>query len=140
MFSAAWETGDDHLANPLRAEIERDYTKWLTLYYPKAVSKPMSVYHRELWAWAWQIELNQPHPEYDAFFGIWPRRGGKTTRGNLAVVAVGALKKRRYGLLISRTQAQANQKLLTIRASISRLGSKFLQDYPHMAKAKTEGG
>jgi len=34
--------------DPLAAEIERDYTRWLTHYYPRAVSKPMAFYHREL--------------------------------------------------------------------------------------------
>jgi hypothetical protein len=129
-----------YVENPLLVEIEKDYTRWLTKYYPRAVSKPMAFYHRELWDWVWGIELDKAHPEYDAFFGIWPRRGGKTTSGQLAVAALGARKKRRYGWLLSRTQAQANQKLLTIRASISRMGSKFLSDYPHMAKAKTEDG
>ena len=131
---------EEYIRNPLTDEIEKDYTRWLTLYYPKAVSKPMAFYHRELWEWVWQIEQDLPHPEYDAFFGIWPRRGGKTTSGNLSVASLGARKKRRYGWLISRTQAQANQKLLTIRSAISRMGSKFLQDYPHMGKAKTEDG
>jgi hypothetical protein len=128
------------LTDPVVAEIERDYTRWLTRYYPKAVSKPMAFYHRELWQWVWQIELDKPHPEYDAFFGIWSRRCGKTTSGQLAIAAVGALKKRHYGWLLSRTQAQANQKLLTIRQSIGRMDGAYLHDYPHMAKARTEDG
>jgi hypothetical protein len=138
MFFTAFQ--EDNLTNPFLAEIEKDYTHWLTKYYPRAISKPMSFYHRELWDWVWLLEQDQPHSEYDAFFGIWPRRGGKTTSGQLAVAALGARKKRRYGWLLSRTQAQANQKLLTIRASISRMGSAFLRDYPHLAKAKTEEG
>lgn len=133
--------GDESfLKDPHLADVERDYILWLTRYYPKAVSKPMAVFHRELWNWVWLIEQDKPHPEYDAFFGIWSRRGGKTTSGQLAVAALGARKKRRYGWLLSRTQAQANQKLLTIRSAISRMGSDFLRDYPHMAKAKTEDG
>ena len=126
--------------DPLLDEIERDYIQWLTRYYPKAVSKPMAFYHRELWDWIWQIELDKPHPTKDAFFGIWPRRGGKTTSGQLAVAALGAMKKRHYGWLLSRTQPQANQKLLTIRQAIGRMGSNYLRDYPHMAKARTQDG
>jgi hypothetical protein len=126
--------------DPLTAEIEKDYTRWLQLYYPRAVSKPMAFYHHELWQWTWLIELDQSHAEYDAFFGIWPRRCGKTTSGQLAIAAVGALKKRHYGWLLSRTQAQANQKLLTIRQAIGRMGSEYITAYPHMAKARTEDG
>jgi hypothetical protein len=125
---------------PPKDVIERDYNRWLTLYYPRAVSKPMGFFHKELWSWVWQIELDTPHPEYDAFFGIWSRGFGKTTSGNLTIAAVGARKKRHYGWLLSRTQLQANQKLLTVRQSISRMDNNFLRDYPHMAKARTEEG
>lgn len=128
------------LAGPSRNSLEADYTAWLTHYYPKAVSKPMAFYHREFWDWLWELELDKPHPEFDAFFGIWPRRCGKTTSGQLAIAVVGAKKLRRYCWLLSRTQAQANQKLLTVRQAIGRMGSDFLRDYPHMAKAKTEDG
>jgi hypothetical protein len=128
------------LLDPLLAEIERDYTSWLTRYYSRAVRKPMAFFHHELWRWTWQIELDKPHPEYDAFFGIWSRRCGKTTSGQLAIAALGALQKRHYGWLLSRTQAQANQKLLTVREAISRMDNLFLRDYPHMAKARTEEG
>jgi len=126
--------------DPILDEIERDYITWLTRYYPRAVSKTMAFYHRELWDWVWQIELDQLHPEYDSFFGIWPRRGGKTTSGQLAVAALGARKKRHYGWLLSRTQPQANQKLLTIRQAIGKMGSGYLRDYPHMVRARTEDG
>jgi hypothetical protein len=126
--------------DPLVAEIEGDYTRWLQLYYPKAVSKPMAFYHHELWQWLWPIKIDEPHPERDAFFAIWSRRCGKTTSGQLAIAALGALKKRHYGWLLSRTQDQANQKLLTVRQAISRMDSNFLRDYPHMAKARTEEG
>jgi hypothetical protein len=128
-----------HDAGP-RAERERDYTAWLRCYYPQAVTKEMAYYHREFWEWLWQIELGKPHPRYDAFFCIWPRRGGKTTSGQLAIAVVGAKKLRRYCWLLSRTQLQANQKLLTVRQAIGRMGSAFLADYPHMAKARTEEG
>jgi hypothetical protein len=131
----------DQQRDPLLNEIERDYIQWLTRYYPKAVSKPMAFYHRELWDWTWQIELDQPHPEGDdAFFGIWSRRCGKTTSGQLAIAALGARKKRHYGWLLSRTQPQANQKLLTIRQAIGKMGSAYLHDYPHMARARTQEG
>src|SRR5262245_38827312 len=128
------------LAGPSRDALERDYAAWLKHYYPPAVSRPMAFYHREFWDWLWQIECGLPHPEYDAFFCIWPRRGGKTTSGQLAIAVLGALKKRRYGWLLSRTQAQANQKLLTVRQAIGKMGSAFLASYPHMAKARTEDG
>jgi hypothetical protein len=126
--------------DPLVAEIEGDYTKWLQRYYPRAVSKPMAPYHHELWQWLWPIELDKPHPESDAFFGIWSRRCGKTTSGLLSIAALGARKRRHYGWLLSRTQEQANQKLLTIRQAISRMDNNYLRDYPHMAKARTEDG
>src|ERR1700754_501439 len=100
----------------------------------------MAPYHRDFWKWLWLLERDKPHPEFDAFFAIWSRRCGKTTSGQLAVVVVGALKKRRYGWLLSRTQAQANQKLLTVRQAIGKMGSEFLTSYPHMAKARTEDG
>lgn len=116
------------------------YEAWLRRYYPKAVSKPMAYFHREFWEWLWKLELDKPHPDYDAGFGIWSRGCGKTTSGLLAVAAIGALKKRRYGWLLSRTQAQANQKLLTLRTSISKINTGFLAAYPHMAKARTVDG
>lgn len=112
-----------------RREVEKDYLDWLTRYYPKAISKPMAFYHRELWDWVWQIELDQPQPEGDdAFFGIWPRRGGKTTSGQLAIASLGARKKRHYGWLLSRTQPQANQKLLNIRIHRVRIDREKLEE------------
>lgn len=126
--------------SPEQRNLETDYTAWLRNYYPRAVSRPMGYFHREFWSWLWQLEADKPHPEYDAGFAIWFRGAGKTTSGQLAVAVVGAKKLRRYGWLLSRTQAQANQKLLTIRSAISRMGSDYLRAYPHMAKAQTETG
>lgn len=120
--------------------LEADYTAWLRTYYPKAVSRPMASYHHEFWRWLWLLERDKRHPEHDAFFGIWSRGCGKTTSGVLSIAVLGALKKRRYGWLLSRTQAQANQKLLTLRSAISKIGTGFLTAYPHMGQAKTEDG
>lgn len=127
-------------AGTRNAALEADYTAWLKNYYPKAVNRPMGYFHREFWEWLWKLKADAPHPEFDAGFGIWFRGAGKTTSGQLAIVVLGAKRLRHYGWLLSRTQAQANQKLLTIRSAISRMGSEFLRDYSHMAKATTETG
>lgn len=120
--------------------LEADYTAWLQKYYPRAVNRPMGYFHREFWEWLWVLKADAPHPEYDAGFGIWFRGAGKTTSGQLAIAVLGAKRLRHYGWLLSRTQAQANQKLLTIRSAISRMGSDYLRAYPHMARATTETG
>lgn len=122
------------------ASLEADYTAWLQKYYPRAVNRPMGYFHREFWEWLWLLKADAPHPEYDAGFGIWFRGAGKTTSGQLAIAVLGAKRLRHYGWLLSRTQAQANQKLLTIRSAISRMGSDYLRAYPHMARATTETG
>lgn len=118
-----------------------EWESWLREMFPNAVRSGFASHHIEFWQWIFELELGIPHPTADAFFAIWSRRGGKTTNGQLGVITVGALRKRRYGWLISRTQSQANDKLLEIRQTLNKsAGGEFARQFPAMATAKVDDG
>lgn len=79
---------------------------WLRALFPSYISAPFAPYHLAFWDWVWSIQDGQPQ---DPFVAVWPRGGGKSTNAELACAAVGALKKRRYGIYVSGTQEQADK-------------------------------
>lgn len=125
--------------NPAKPELEKDWRKWLRFYFPYAIKAEFAKWHEEYWDWLWKLEQGKPHPDCDAFFMMVARGAGKTSSGQLGVIALGALKKRHYGWLISRTQKQANDKLLEIREAVGRTkGTAFARDYPGMANVRID--
>lgn len=110
------------------AEVERDYETWLRTCFPSAVSRPLAPHQHVFWEWLWALEaLERPLP----FVGIWARKGGKSTNVELGVTAVAARSRRRYGLYVCRTQAQADDHVFTIARRFT--SDAFAEFYPQHA-------
>src|SRR5690554_6819177 len=113
-----------------RAASDR-WEKWLASLFPNYVYAPFADRHRALWEWVWAIEAGvRPRP----FVAVWPRGGAKSTSAELATVAVGARRRRRYTWYISETQDQADKHVETIAALLE--SPKVAHYYPEMAERK----
>lgn len=116
---------------------EDDWRVWLRRLFPDATKADFAPRHEQLWDWAWAIELGRPAPPLVA---IWPRGGGKSSSSELAAVAWGALRKRRYILYVSGTQDSADKHVQSIAAKLESegierwypaLGRRQLSKYGH---------
>jgi hypothetical protein len=111
-----------------------DREGWLRALFPRSLSNeagesiPLAQHHRDFWAWVWALKKGvKPRP----FVAIWPRGGGKSTSAELACVAVGARKSRRYILYISGTQQQADDHVQNVASLLeSDAVSRY---YPSLA-------
>ena len=84
------------------------WAPWLAALFPGHVRAGFTERHIEFWRWVWAIER---HSSPDPFVGVWPRGGGKSTSAELAACALGVRNKRRYGLYVRETQAQADNSI-----------------------------
>jgi len=85
-------------------------------------------HHRAFWRWLWSIE---PGVRPEAFLGIWPRGGAKSTSAEMGAVALGCRGKRRYGLYVCGTQPQADDHVGNVGAMLQ--GDRVERWYPAMA-------
>lgn len=116
---------------------ESDWRAWLLAIVPAYTASGYAPRHERFWEWVWSVEAGQrPAP----FVAIWPRGGGKSTSAELAVVALGALQRRRYVLYVSGTQDQADKHIQTIAAILESshietyypaLGARLLGKFGH---------
>lgn len=97
------------------ADAPTNYHDWLAALYPLYVRFPLGRRHIDMWDWVWSIE---PGHMFHTFVGIWPRGSGKSTTSELAAVALGCRKRRKYCWYISETQAQADQHVDSIASMI----------------------
>jgi hypothetical protein len=85
-------------------------------------------HHRTFWSWCWSIEPGErPAP----FVGVWPRGGAKSTSAEMGTVALGCRAKRRYGLYVCGTQAQADDHVGNVGTMLQ--GDRIERWYPAMA-------
>ncbi len=127
--------GPTSTADPAVLALEADWQTWLRTLFPRftsyadGVPVPFAAHHGQFWEWLWAIERGvRP----DAFFGIWPRGGAKSTSAELGVVALGARRRRRYGWYVSETQDQADEHVGTNIASMLE-STAVEQFYPDLA-------
>lgn len=96
---------------------------------PGYANRPFAVHHHQFWNWVWQIEPEErPHP----FVAVWPRGGAKSTNTEMAVMALGARRKRKYCLYISETQDQADDHVANVAALLE--GQEIGFAYPHVGQ------
>lgn len=88
-----------------------------------------AAHHRDYWAWLWAIE---PGVRPEAFLGIWPRGGAKSTSAEMGATALGCRGKRRYGLYVCGTQPQADDHVGNIGTMLQ--GERIERWYPQMAE------
>lgn len=88
-----------------------EWAFWLAAVLPAFCSAPFATHHVEFWNWLWRIER---HVRPDAFIGVWPRGGAKSTSAEAAVVALAARRRRRYGLYVCDTQDRADDHVSNV--------------------------
>lgn len=114
--------------DPLAVE---DWPVWLAAILPAYCAYPMAPHHERFWEWVWAIEPGQ-RPE--AFVGVWARGGAKSTSAEGACVAVGARRKRRYGLYVCDTQDRADDHVGNVASMLE--SDRVEVFYPDMAKRR----
>ncbi len=104
---------------------EDDWASWLERLLPSYFSAEFAKHHARMWEWVWAIELGVKPDE--AFVGIFPRGGAKSTSAEAGAVALGARRRRRYGLYICDTQAQADDHIGNVGAMLEshRIGLAY---------------
>jgi hypothetical protein len=118
------------------ADFPAEYEPWLRQHFPAyftdALGAPLAFapYHHALWQWVWALRPGvRPQP----FIGVWPRGAGKSTTAEMACVAMGQFRLRRYGLYICATQDLADDHVgsnvsgLFETAGVERLVGKYGQ-------------
>lgn len=88
---------------------------WLAAVLPTYCTARFARHHADLWEWVWAIDQGT-RPE--AFVGIWPRGGAKSTSAEAACVVLGAKRTRRYGLYVCDTQDRADDHVGNIGAML----------------------
>lgn len=106
------------LAEPPRLAAPADWAPWLRTLFPGYVRHDFAARHEALWRWVWTIEAGVAPA--DAFVGIWPRGGGKSTSAELASAALGCRGKRRYVLYVRDTQDRADDSVQNIAALLEK--------------------
>src|SRR5882724_8638715 len=115
-------------SHPSRSTLEADWRHWLRHLYPQHIGEAFADHQAELWTWAWSIRPGlRPRP----FVAIWPRGGAKSTTAELAAVSLGCRRLRKYGLVISSTQDQADDHVSNIGSLLENPRLEAL--YPDMA-------
>lgn len=91
-----------------RAVPPTDWREWLGAVWPRHFSKPLAKHHIDYWRWILSIKLGEP---VDPFVGVFSRGGGKTTMAEGGVSALGIRGRRKFGLIVSNTGKQADEKV-----------------------------
>lgn len=104
---------------------------WLAAIMPGHCTSPFAEHHVTFWAWLWAIE---PGLRPEAFVGIWARGGAKSTSAEAACVALGARRKRRYGLYVCDTQDRADDHVGNVASMLE--SDRVEMFYPAMAQRR----
>lgn len=105
-----------------------DWRAWLATVAPSYVSAPFAAHHEAFWSWVWAVREGEGAQPMVA---IWNRGGAKSTSAELAVVALGARRVRRYAWYISATQDLADDHVANIAAVLE--SPTIVEADPHLA-------
>ncbi len=115
------------------ADVEGEWRRWLETFFAATVRSGFAKRHERFWAWAWAVQAEEQQGQVPRpFVAPWPRGGGKTTTFELAAVAWGARRRRRFVLLVEETQKQANQGVKNVSSKLD--GAAFGAAYPQMVR------
>jgi phage terminase large subunit-like protein len=96
-----------------------DYETWLRDHFPDVCTQPLAARHHRLWQWADSLERGvKPKSRVE----VWPRGGGKSSTGEMCVARVGCKLTRRFALIVSATQVQAEKHVTDIGNLFEMLG------------------
>lgn len=112
-------------------DVPEHWADWLRRFFPRHASYPFAAHHAELWDWVWAITLGHRPPP---FVGILARGAAKSTSAEMACVALGAHRARRYGWYISETQDQADDHVLNIAGMLE--ADTIAADYPRVSERR----
>ena len=111
---------------------EAPWPTFLAALLPGHCSDPFAAHHVAFWEWLWAIE---PGVRPEAFVGIWPRGGAKSTSAEAGCVALGARGARRYGLYVCDTQDRADDHVGNIGAMLESERVELF--FPELAARRT---
>lgn len=108
-----------------------DPEAWLRRYFPEYFSDPMAEHHQAFWRWVWELTAGI-RPE--AFIGILPRGGGKSTGIESGLCALAVRGTRSYALYVSATQPQADDHVSNVGSMLE--STEFAREYPSVASRR----
>jgi hypothetical protein len=118
-----------------RGALENDYRAWLAELLPKhfrsADDAQFAPHHQRFFEWGWKIERGKL-PDPSACLWVVNRGGNKSTSAAGLAVALGAMQRRKFGLVITRTEPQGDTHVRRVNSML--LSSNVGKFYPGMAK------
>lgn len=133
-----WDDLADYLETYANAETppEEDWEEWLRAMFPETFTSPFADHHREFWEWVWGLppsrSMGGSYPKPGHFIAVWSRGGGKSTAGEAAIAALGALKRRRYVVVVCASQDQADKRIGEIARKLE--SSAIDEHYPALGQ------
>lgn len=101
------------------ADAPEDWEPWLKERFPHVTKHPFGARHRRLWEWFQSLRPGEkPLPRIE----VWPRGGAKSTTCELAVAYLAFRLTRRYCLIVSETQDQADKHVSSIASLMEKAG------------------
>lgn len=94
------------------------WQSWLKANFSHVTTAPFGTRHVRLWEW---FDALEPGLKPKARVDVWPRGGAKSSSAELATAWVGLNLKRRFVLLVSETQEQADKHVQAIATLFERL-------------------
>lgn len=92
---------------------------WIKENFPHVASSPFAKRHLRLWDWFDALKGGvRPRPRIE----VWPRGGAKSSTEELAIAWIGVKLTRRFILIVSETQDQADKHVESIATLFERIG------------------
>lgn len=118
-------------------ELAADYKRWLCTMVPKHFRNPdvelqFAIHHQKFFNWGWDWKAG----DIPACLWIVNRGGNKSTSTAGLAVSLGARKRRKYGLVITRTETQGDTHIRRVNSML--LSSSIGQHYPGMAQPEVK--
>lgn len=119
----------------LVAELEENGSLWASSLFPSRVQSWFSDPQLELWDFLSRIRSGEATVHFhgrllNAFIAIWARGDGKTTSIEMGVPYLGAKGAREFGIIVSKTLQQANERISNIADLLTE--DQFRSLYPAM--------
>lgn len=114
-----------------------DYAEWLCQLMPKHFRNPdpaqqFAPHHRQFFDWGWDWKVG----DLPACLWIVNRGGNKSTSTAGLAVGLGARQRRKYGLVITRTESQGDTHVRRVNSML--LSSSVEKHYPGMARPQVK--
>jgi hypothetical protein len=105
--------------NNTSSSADLSWREWLPATFPNVAEHAPCEYHEAFWDW---IDALRPGEYCRPFVACVFRGAGKSTTFELGAVRVGITGRRKFVLVVSETQAQADERVQHIRTLFEKLG------------------